>query len=190
MVENTNIDKVLITLGFDDFAALLGQYQHSVYSTVYSFVLNISDAEEISQDVFLSVYTGLPSFNQNAKLSTWIYRIAVNKCMDHRRRAARRRNIASIVPIGDTNIENIPDTAHTERSVLLAENRHILYRAIGEMSEKYSVIITLRYFEDLSVGDIAQILGMSIRTVETRLYRGKKKLREHLDNIDYKWEMG
>ncbi len=138
---------------------------------------------------FLLIYRNLTSFNNDSKLSTWIYRITINKCLSYRRSIARRKNIAQIVPIDNTDTNKIKDNQNVEKSVLKHENDEILRSEIYSMGNDYSVVIHLKYYESLGNKEIAEILGLPIRTVETRIYRAKKRLRKRLEKTNYRWEV-
>ncbi len=109
MVDKIELNEKLTEIGFDSFEDIVTKYQHSVFSTAYSFTNNMCDAEDLAQEVFLLIYRNLTSFNNDSKLSTWIYRITINKCLSYRRSIARRKNIAQIVPIDNTDTNKIKD---------------------------------------------------------------------------------
>lgn len=184
--EQPALVNVLKSLGYSSFEDLLDKYQHKVFSTVYSFTQNRADAEDLSQEVFFLIYKNIATFKNDSSLSTWIYRITVNRCIMEKRTQSRRKNIAKFVPFKqDISQANEPKAPPVERQVIQDEDKDTLYKAINSLSERYAMVITLRYMQDLSVKEIGQVLQLPPRTVETRLYRAKIKLKEELKNNGY-----
>lgn len=188
MVDKEALNMVMDKLGYDNYAQIVDEFQHKVYSTAYSFTQNPHDAEDLSQEIFWLIYQNLPTFKLDSKLSTWIYRIAVNKCLMHRRKEARRKNIANILPFNKEVSNNLADNCQVDMDVIKNEDKDILYKAIECISIKYATVITLRYMQDLSIKEIGQILNLPQRTVETQLYRAKSKLKASLNTLGYTTE--
>lgn len=188
MVDKEVLQQVLDKLGYTNYSEIVNEFQHKVYSTAYSFTQNPHDAEDLSQEIFWLVYQNLETFKMDSQLSTWIYRIAVNKCLMYRRKEARRKNIAKILPMSKEISDNIADNSQVDMDVIRSENKDILYKAIECISIKYATVITLRYMQDLSIKEIGQILNLSQRTVETQIYRAKAKLKVSLNSLGYTTE--
>ena len=188
MVDREALNNILNKLEFSCYEELVTKYQHNVYSTVYSFTYNHQDAEDLSQEVFLLIYQNLPSFKLDSKLSTWIYRITVNRCLMHKRKEARRKNIAKFIPMNDEMKYSLSANERIDKEIIKNEDKDILYKALSELKQKYAAVITLRYMQELSVKEIGQILNLPARTVETQLYRAKNKLKANLLTMGYQWE--
>lgn len=188
MVDREVLQQVLDKLGYVNYAEIVNEFQHKVYSTAYTFTQNTQDAEDLSQEIFWLVYQNLETFKMDSQLSTWIYKIAVNKCMMHRRKEARRKNIAKILPMTHEISENLASKNDVDMDVIKSEDKDILYQAIECISIKYATVITLRYMQELSVKEIGQILNLPQRTVETQLYRAKTKLKLSLNTLGYNTE--
>ena len=188
MVDKEAFKDILTKLGYNSYEEIVNEFQHNVYSTVYTFTQNSQDAEDLSQEIFLLIYQNLTSFKLDSKLSTWIYKITVNKCLTHRRKEARRKNIAKIVPISNELTENIAGNSSVDADVIKGEDKDILYKALNNIKQKYVAVITLRYMQDLSIKEIGQILNLPARTIETQLYRAKDKLKTNLNTLGYNAE--
>jgi len=166
------------------FEKLVKKYQDKIYNTIYSITDNRTDAWDISQEVFIKVYHSLPSFRQNSNFYTWLYRIAVNQVKDFFRKR-KSEKLVSIENFGRKEKESFlsiftsaPKTAWQELKA--KELQGIIQMALNSLSIKYRTIITLREIEGLSYSEIAEALGCSLGTVESRLYRARQKIRSLL----------
>jgi len=188
MVDREALNNKLYKLGYKSYEEIVEEFQHNVYSTVYTFIQNAQDTEDISQEVFLLIYQNLNSFKLDSKLSTWIYRITVNRCLTYRRKEARRSTIAKFVPISNEMSESLKSNISVDLDVIKLEDKDILYKALNCINKKYVTGIVLRYMQDLSIKEIGQILNLPARTVETQLYRAKSKLKANLLMLGYGME--
>ena len=160
------------------FDELVRRHQDQVYAMAARFVDQSVDAEDIAQEVFLKAFRGLEAFKGNAKFSTWLYRITFNLCTDWRRK--NRRPGRRPLPI-DQGAE-IPDEAvSVGESLLAAEARTEIRRALGTLPERYRTVLILLYYQRLSYDQIGSLLDVPTKTVETRLYRARRMLREKLE---------
>ena len=156
------------------FRELVDQYKGLVFALVTRSVRDRARAEEIAQDVFLRIYRGLPYFRGEARLSTWIYRIAVNLL------AAERR------PVEVESIEGREDgPSHEPAAVdpafdeLALRNR--MEKAIERLPVNYQVLINGHYLKGLRYEDLAEALDLPMGTVKTHLHRAKRQLRHLLE---------
>lgn len=188
MVDTKALNDMLNKLGYENYEGIVSEFQHKVYSTVYTFTQNIQDAEDIAQEVFLLIYQNLATFKLDSSLSTWIYRITVNRCLTHRRKEARRNTIAKIIPISKEMSEILPSDVSVDIDVIRGEDKDILCKALNTINQRYVAVISLRYTQDLSIKEIGQILNLPARTVETQLYRAKAKLKTNLNMLGYNTE--
>lgn len=153
------------------FEMLVKKYQNRTINTAYSLVGNLSDAEDIAQDAFLKIYHGLGNFKAQAKFSSWLYRITVNTAYDFLR--AHKYKPESLEEIDCENIrakENNPDLLTQE----------LIQGALKEIPFDFRSVITLRETEGLSYEEISQALKINIGTVESRLFRARKMLKDIL----------
>jgi RNA polymerase sigma-70 factor (ECF subfamily) len=137
-----------------------------------------ADAEDIAQEAFLRAFRGLDSFKGEAQFSTWLYRISWNLCADWSRRHARLRKKTR--PIEDA--EDLPDErGQVEKRLLDEEDRVRVRDAVQGLDERYREPVVLLYFQKLSYEQIAAVMDIPLKTVETRLYRARGMLREMLE---------
>lgn len=187
-------DCILVQKVIDDndhkaFAELMEKYQRMVVTTCRGFVVSYHEAEDLAQDVFVELYESLPGFRKESKLSTWIYRIAVNKSLNHLRKKKRETSIFSLNLFnkgdGKETTFQIVSTDDTEAdySIVSSENKRLLKESINKLPENQRVAIILSKYQDLSYKEIAEVMDVSISSVESLLFRAKTNLRKYL--VDY-----
>jgi RNA polymerase sigma-70 factor (ECF subfamily) len=166
------------------FKDLVEQHQDLVVNTCYSFLRNRDDADDLAQDVFVEVYKAVHTFREEAKLSTWLYRIAVNKCLNQIKKSKRRRWIKSLQTAfgGEEKAKEIADESITNPQADLEqqERARVLHQAIEALAENQRIAFTLSKFDDLSYQEIAEVMGTTIPAVESLLNRAKKNLQKKL----------
>jgi len=174
-------DNILITktLGGDvkSFEQIVVRYNVMVYALAYRVLKNREEAEEIAQDVFIKIYQSLKSFNMKSKLSTWIYRITYNASINKFKSQKRRIETTEIDRYAEFNNSSLPD-AHHELSE--KEKQKIINDSILKLPETDRIIITLYYYEELPVKEIAEITGLSAQNIKIKLFRSRQKLYEEL----------
>ena len=166
------------------FRQLVDEHQDMVINTCYRFVFNRQDAEDIAQDVFVEVFHSLEQFREESKLSTWIYRIAVTKSLDHLRRINRKKRFSSlkrIIGIGDPT-DNITASSNDNPPETLERNERarILQDALNTLPESQKTAFLLSKQEGYSNQEIADILKTSVSAVESLIHRAKKNLHSAL----------
>lgn len=155
------------------FSTLVERYQGVVYTVVYRMVKNKEQAEEIAQDSFVKAFESLRSYRGDAKFSTWLYTIAYRKSLDAIKANRRIKTSEFIEEIKETEIGRVEDAL----SYLQArERKEIISNSIVKLPEDEAAIVTLYYFEEKSIKEIAEIAGMSADNVKIKLYRSRKKL--------------
>jgi RNA polymerase sigma-70 factor (ECF subfamily) len=168
----------------DAFRSLVDQHQNRVLNICYGFFKNKQDAEDAAQEVFIEVFRSVANFREDAKLSTWIYRIAVTKSLDLIRKKNRKRRLSSVQKgLGMyTEIERIPspELNGPESRMESRERAHILKQAVDSLATKQKVAITLSKYEGFSNIEIAEIMAMSVPAVEALIQRAKANLRKKL----------
>jgi RNA polymerase sigma-70 factor (ECF subfamily) len=159
------------------FAELVQRYQDPVYGMTLRFVRSVRDAEDLAQEAFLRAYRGLDGFKGNARFSTWLYRIAWNLCADWLRRSRKPGRAALAID----DAAGIADgRLYVEEGVLAAEERREVRRALDHLDEKYRTVLILLYYQKMTYDQVAAVLDVPVKTVETRLYRARKLLKEIL----------
>jgi RNA polymerase sigma factor (sigma-70 family) len=165
------------------FKLIVERYQDRVLSITAGMWNNRADAEDIAQEVFLKVYKNLANFRGDAEFSTWLYRLTVNCCQDHRRKVARRASIAPEElrkPDGLAETRGEPDP---EERVLAAYELGELRKQLDGLPEHYRLALYLHYFAGQSYKEMAETLGISLKGVEARMARGRELLRRRMDGV-------
>ncbi|HOW72666.1 MAG TPA: sigma-70 family RNA polymerase sigma factor [Phycisphaerae bacterium] len=166
------------------FDRLVDRYQPRVAGMVYRLLGWPEDIDDVVQDVFVAVLKGLPSFRREARFSSWLTRIVVNTC---RSQGRRRRLVLRWFPrlqAKETVLDGLSHRAVAEQLPLA--DREVLDRirtVVRQMPEIYREVVVLRYLEQMSSGEVAEVLAVSINTVEARLHRARKRLRELLGDL-------
>jgi RNA polymerase sigma-70 factor, ECF subfamily len=161
------------------FEELVDQFKHFVFALIARTVTDRSRAEDLAQDVFLRVHRGLPYFRGEARLSTWIYRIAVNVCSQERAEEHARRSPAQ-VSLDDPN-SHLPAPSTVDRRFSDFELRDRLEKAIQQLPTQYRILIAGHYLQGLQYEDLAEAMQLPLGTVKTQLHRAKRRLRELLE---------
>ncbi len=159
------------------FAGLVRRHQDRVYGMALRTTGKPEDAEDLAQDVFLSVFRGLAGFKGDARFTTWLYRIAWNRCADWLRR--NRKPGRRTVPLEEADDVADGRTDPSAETVGRDERRR-LRRALDGLDERYRSVIELAGVQGLSYAEVGAALGLPVKTVETRLYRARRRLRERL----------
>ena len=165
------------------FKELVVTWQDMVYNTVLSIVQNEEDAEDVSQEVFVQVYQSISSFKAESKLSTWIYRIATTKALDHLRKKKRKKRFAFVQSLfGFQENENEQPATFIHPGVILdnKEKAGVLFKALEKLPEKQKIAFTLHKIEGLSYQEIADIMQTSLSAVESLIHRAKGNLKKQL----------
>lgn len=167
------------------FRKLVETYQNLVANTCYGLLQDTSDAEDVSQEVFIQVYRSIHKFRGDSKLSTWLYRIATTRSIDLLRKRKRRSRVQSFQTFfgGEEAVLQVADNkSRSPQQTLENEERAaVLAKAVAKLPESQQVAFTLSKYEDLSYQQIADIMDRSLSSVESLLFRAKKNLRKHLE---------
>jgi RNA polymerase sigma-70 factor (ECF subfamily) len=170
------------------FSLLIDDYQQKVFHTCISFVPNKEDAEDIAQEVFLEVYKSIGKFKGNSKLSTWIYKICTNKCLEFIRKKNAKKRLVFIqrilgneIPLDKTNFF----TEFNHPGILLEhkEQSETIYLAINTLPESQKTVFTLAKLDGKTYQEIVEITGKSMSSVESIMFRAKKNLQKKLANF-------
>lgn len=175
------IDLHVLKGGSEDmFAQLVKEYSPKVYSICWSILKNQADAEDAVQEVFVSVWLGLSSFQGDSLLSTWIYRITVNKCKELLRKKNRKKRFAifsnNSIELNVIEQKDVHPGIHLENK----ERAQILFDAIQQLPDNQATAYTLNKMEGFSYEEVAQIMEISLSAVESVLFRAKANLKKSL----------
>jgi RNA polymerase sigma-70 factor (ECF subfamily) len=163
----------------DAFRRLFERHKDRVYSVaLYFFGGDEATASDVTQQVFLKLFTRITQFHGEAEFTTWLYRLTTNLCLDEQRK--RRR----VQQFGEGFELREPRRGGTqEESLARSEVAHSVKRAVAALKPKLRVVMLLKYFEELSYEEIAGVLGLSKGTVASRLNRGHKALARRLGHL-------
>jgi RNA polymerase sigma-70 factor (ECF subfamily) len=159
------------------FQALVERHRAMVYRVAYQFAGNHHDAEDIAQEVFIKVYRSLDRFRQDAQLSSWLYRIVMNACIDHR----RRQSPAGCAPFGEEAEHRLLNTPEEgpgpEDAAYAGELGQVLEAEIGRLPDGQRIVFIMRHHQGLKLGEIAAALGLAEGTVKRQLHAAVHRLR-------------
>uniref|UniRef100_B3EM30 RNA polymerase sigma factor n=1 Tax=Chlorobium phaeobacteroides (strain BS1) TaxID=331678 RepID=B3EM30_CHLPB len=170
----------------DDFSTIVAEHQDMVLNTCFRFVLNREDAEDIAQEVFIEAYRSLENFRKESKLSTWLYRIAVTKSLDHLRKKKRKKRFSSlkrVIGLHDPTEElALPSSTATPEEVLSGNERtEILQDALSSLPDNQKTAFLLSKYDGYSNQEIADIMQTTVSAVESLVHRAKKSLQNKLE---------
>ena len=160
----------------DAFRLLYERYRDRVYNFIFYSIGDQLRAEDVLQIVFVKIYRGLPGFRFEASLATWIYRIALNECLNQQ----RKRGVQQVPFEALLGSDEEPSAATADLQHAEAERREIVHRALMELSPKLRSVVALRYLEELSYEEIASVMECSAGTVASRLNRALSQLEQQL----------
>jgi RNA polymerase sigma-70 factor, ECF subfamily len=162
------------------FHMLVERHRSMVYRVAYQFAGNHHDAEDITQEVFIKVYRSLDRFRQDAQLTSWMYRIVMNACIDHR----RRHSPAGAAPFGEEaelKMLNTPEEApDPEKRAYAGELGEVLDAEIKRLPPGQRIVFVMRHHQGLKLNEIASALGLAEGTVKRQLHAAVHRLRQAL----------
>jgi RNA polymerase sigma-70 factor (ECF subfamily) len=161
------------------FGTLVQKYQDRIYTLCRYILENQDDANDAAQDTFVKAYQGLKSFKPTSSFYTWLYRIAVNTCLDHKRKYSLHSLFFS--KDFEEHIDNYPSHAPSPEAAYVAkQSMQALQAALNSLSTKLRVVIVLNELEGLSYEEIAEVLDVSIGTVKSRISRAREELKKSM----------
>ena len=167
----------------DAFAALVTEHQRFVYNLALRVVNDAREAEDVAQEAFVRAWLALPNFRRQAQFRTWLYRIVTNLCCNRLPRL--RRDLAAL---GDEEVDEtsaaVDERANPAYDVEADERRAFLQQRLAALPESYRLLVSLRYQQELSYEEIANVLGLPLGTVKTGLFRARAQLREALREFE------
>lgn len=155
------------------FAELVARYQDRICNLAYRITGDAEESKDLAQETFIKAYTALTSFRKDARFSPWLYRIAINLCLNYRKRRREKISIEEESVVDSTGLT--PAEAAEQH-----ETQQQVQQAILSLPESYRVVLVLRHINDLTYQEIAQALGIPVGTVKARLFRARQMLQERL----------
>lgn len=167
------------------FDWLVTHYHGPVYGLVRGVLCDSSEAADVTQEVFLKAFRGIRDFRGGSSLKTWLYRIAVREALNHRRwswRHLRQQIFLDEAAEGQNSIFELEDSRPSPFEALATrELQQVVQRALDSVAESFRAAVILRDLEGMSYEEVAEVLGVSVGTVKTRILRGRRALREILE---------
>lgn len=167
------------------YEELLTRFQQPVYALALRLLSDPSEAADVVQEVFLKVFRNVGSFRGNSSLKTWVYRITVNEAHNARRWFFRHRRREADLDLGAEETrdwkETIPDGSRSPFDVAFDREQHVMIEAaLDRINPIFREAVVLRDIADMSYEEIAEVLGVTLGTVKSRILRGREALREEL----------
>jgi RNA polymerase sigma-70 factor (ECF subfamily) len=155
------------------YTQLVNRYKDLVYTLALRMVRNREEAEEVAQDTFIKVFKSLDRFKGDSKFSTWIYKVTYNACLDRIKKNKKHLNEVAIDEFTFNKLETIDNALD---NLIKEEKNRLIKNCINKLPEDSSALLTLFYFEDLSLEEISKIINIEANTVKVKLFRARKKL--------------
>jgi len=168
------------------FPEIMNRFEPMIFQLALKLTKNESDAEDVVQDVFLTILEKIDSFREEAAFSSWIYRVTVNASLMKLRRRREKQwepvdeDLPKFLEEGHFANPVVDGSEHPDRLALNSEARGMINSAVGELPDKYRLPFILQNIEDLSLKEIGDMLNLTIPTVKIRLHRARLFLRERL----------
>lgn len=164
------------------FSVLVDRYKNKVYGIMRGMGASHPDAQDLAQDTFIRIYRYLPTRREGSSFSAWVYTIAVNVMRDHMRSFKSTMTNAT-EELYSQGVEELTP----EKQVLQKEMKREIYRHLEHLPETYRLVLLLKYTNELSYEEIAEVTGMSAAQIRNALYRGKKSLEKQLKRTGGEW---
>lgn len=155
------------------YSQLVDRYKDLVFTLALRMLKHKEEAEEVAQDAFIKVYKSLNSFKGDSKFSTWIYRVTYNTCLDRLKKNKKHYNDVPIDGYTEHKLEAIDNALE---HMIAEEKTALIKRCVDQLPAEDSYLISLYYFEELSLDEISKIVGMRANAVKVKLFRARKKL--------------
>lgn len=178
------------------FEEIVERYKKKVYYIAYDIVGDHHEAEDISQEVFIKMYRALDRFRKDAKMSSWLYQIAVNSSIDslRRKKTKPRIHVEDIDQVGrkDQALESASPESNPERRAVAALMQEHIDQALHKITPQERAVFVMRHYNEFKIKEIADVLDVSSGTVKSLLFRALKKLRKELSLSQgkHRWEAG
>ena len=167
----------------NSFRMMVDQYRQTVINVCFRIMLNTEDAEDIAQEVFIEVFFSINKFRGASKLSTWIHRIAVSKCLDEIKKRSRKKRIATFgKSIGlDEVVQWLTGDNYADSHIIHSEELAKLNEVLSKLPENQRIALALSKIEGLSNTEISEILEKSVSSVDSLVFRAKQNLLINLN---------
>jgi len=161
------------------FEQLVHKYQQAVFNTIYRYIGNQDDVQDLAQEIFIKVWRNAGKFKGKSKFSTWLYRIVVNHCINYRRKNKRRHvSLDELTEKGRT-----PEAFKVEPDWEQRRTVQLVRKAVDELPDRQRMALVLAQFEEKSYKEIAEIMKISLSSVESLVFRARAALRHKLVKV-------
>lgn len=172
-IEDTYYITKIITGDTKAFAVLVDRYKDLVFTLALRMLKNREEAEEVAQDTFIKVFKSINKFKGDSKFSTWIYRITYNSCLDVLKKYKQEYKLD---PIDEYTERQLVTFENAFDALADKEQRQTIETCLQKLPEEDGFLLTLYYFEEQSIDEIAKIVGLTVNNVKVKLFRSRKKL--------------
>lgn len=164
------------------FEQLVAQYERPIVRFLYRYLGNSEEAKEVCQDVFVKIFRGINSFQNNCSLKTWIYRITLNTVLNEKRRWYQRLKdrFVGLDVIAQTKYDSIPDPS---MSLTISDRCRSVSLVLRKMRPDHRAILIMRDLEGLSYQEISDALGLALGTVKSRLARARQEMKDAIQDL-------
>ncbi|HEY0377095.1 MAG TPA: sigma-70 family RNA polymerase sigma factor [Pyrinomonadaceae bacterium] len=167
------------------FGEIVRRWERRIFALAYGMLNSPEDARDATQETFLSAFRNLRGFRGEAKVSSWLHRIAVNQCITRQRRAKVRKESAleDEAEAGAAAIDTAPATSSPARAAESRQRTELVRRAVQTLPAELRQVVVMKEFEELTFQEIAEALDLPLSTVKSRLYTALRQLQMRLRNI-------
>ena len=182
LVEEKKIIDGLKSGDSNSYREFVNLFSGKVYNTSLGLLQDSSDAEDITQEVFIEVFNSISGFKSQSSLSTWLYRITINRCLDLIRKKKRKKRFALVksIFVKEDRDDEIPDFIHPGVILENREKSKIIFGSINRLPDNQRIAFTLNKIEDMSYKEISEIMNTSVSSVESLIHRAKENLKKLL----------
>jgi RNA polymerase sigma-70 factor (ECF subfamily) len=165
----------------DAIETLVREYEAGIFLVALSIVGDEAEASEITQETFIAALRSLPSYQEKQSFKAWLYTIALN----HSRSHLRKRRVLERLKTSLTTIFQVENQKQIlpEDAAIHSEKEREIWNAVNRLDEPYRIVLVLRYFHDLPIAEISEILSINEGTIHSRLHNAREKLRNALDHL-------
>ncbi len=160
------------------FSELVAAYKNLVYTLTYRMLGSREEAEEVSQDIFIKIFKSLPHFKGDSKLSTWIYKVAYNTCLDRIKQNKRNKTFVDIDHVKDVAFVSMNNALD---KMLQEERKELIKRCLNLLPSNDVGLLTLFYFEEQNLAEMEKTLDIPVSTIKVQLFRARKKFAKVLE---------
>ena len=166
----------------DAIEALVRQYETGVFKLALSICNDVSEAYEITQETFIAVLRSLPGYQERKSFKAWLYTITINTARSH----LRKRRLTEKLKTTLTTLFQVEaqKSSTPEETVIQNEKEAVLWQALNSLDERHRIVVVLRYFHELSISEIAEIISINEGTIHSRLHTARERLKNSLELLN------